>query len=131
MRKTLLLSAAVLALGIGGIGLLGKLVADSLEEVKSGPERALRATGATRLQIFGSATLPQAAPAFVGHILYLLDTNLRAATILGIIGAGGIGYQLAGAARIDQSEMLFLLICLMLIVYLLEGLSSWIRRLVK
>jgi len=124
-------SAAVLALGIGGIGLLGKLVADSLEEVKPGPERALRATGATRLQIFGSATLPQAAPAFVGHILYLLDTNLRAATILGIIGAGGIGYQLAGAARIDQSEMLFLLICLMLIVYLLEGLSSWIRRLVK
>ena len=123
--------AAVIALGIGGIGLLGKLMADSLEEVNPGPERALRATGATRTQIFASATLPQAAPAFVGHILYLFDTNIRAATILGIVGAGGIGYMLAGAARINQHELLVLLLCVLVIVFAVEALSSWIRQLIK
>jgi phosphonate transport system permease protein len=123
--------AAVIALGIGGVGLLGKLMADSLEEVNPGPERALRATGATRAQIFASATLPQAAPAFIGHILYLFDTNIRAATILGIVGAGGIGYMLAGAARINQHELLVLLLCVLVIVFIVEALSSWIRQLIK
>ncbi|WP_240739824.1 phosphonate ABC transporter, permease protein PhnE [Leucobacter triazinivorans] len=121
--------AAVLALGIGGIGLLGKLVADSLEEVRPGPERALTAVGATRTQVFAAATFPQAVPAFVGHTLYLLDTNVRSATVLGIVGGGGIGYMLASAARINQHELLFLLLCVLAIVFLLEGLSSWLRRL--
>ncbi|MBN8425513.1 phosphonate ABC transporter, permease protein PhnE [Microbacterium sp. 2216-1] len=121
--------AAVLALGIGGVGLLGKLVADSLEEVKPGPERALTAVGATRMQVFAGATFPQAVPAFVGHTLYLLDTNIRSATVLGIVGGGGIGYMLASAARINQHEMLFLLLSVLVIVFLVEGLSSWLRRL--
>ncbi|QTV79579.1 phosphonate ABC transporter, permease protein PhnE [Microbacterium sp. NIBRBAC000506063] len=123
--------AAVLALGIGGIGLLGKLFADSLEEVDPGPERALRATGASRLQIFGSATLPQAAPAFIGHTLYMFDTNVRSATILGIVGGGGIGYMLSAAARVNQHELLFLLLCVLVIVLLIEALSSWIRQLIS
>nr|WP_246376365.1 phosphonate ABC transporter, permease protein PhnE [Conyzicola lurida] len=123
--------AAVIALGIGGVGLLGKLMADSLEEVDPGPEHALRATGATRAQIFVSATLPQAAPAFVGHALYLFDTNIRAATILGIVGAGGIGYMLAGAARINQHELLVLLLCVLVIVFVVEAISSWVRQLIK
>lgn len=123
--------AAVIALGIGGIGLLGKLIADSLEEVDPGPERALRATGATRSQIFGSATLPQASPAFIGHVLYLLDTNIRAATILGIVGGGGVGYILATAARLHHDELLVLLGCILVIVFALELLSTWIRQMVK
>nr|WP_272929056.1 ABC transporter permease subunit [Leucobacter chromiireducens] len=121
--------AAVLALGIGGIGLLGKLVADSLEEVSPGPERALTAVGASRTQVFAGATFPQAVPAFVGHTLYLLDTNIRSATVLGIVGGGGIGYMLSSAARINQHELLFLLLCVLVIVFLVEGLSSWLRRL--
>lgn len=121
--------AAVLALGIGGVGLLGKLVADSLEEVNPGPERALTAVGATRTQVFAGATFPQAVPAFVGHTLYLLDTNIRSATVLGIVGGGGIGYMLSSAARINQHELLFLLLCVLVIVFLVEGLSSWLRRL--
>ena len=123
--------AATLALGIGGIGLLGKLFADSIEEVRSGPERALTATGATRFQVFTAATFPQATPALVGHTLYLLDSNIRGATILGIVGGGGIGTLLASAARINQHELLFLLICVLLIVYAVEALSSWIRGLIQ
>ena len=121
--------AAVLALGIGGIGLLGKLVADSLEEVQAGPERAISAVGATRVQVFAGATVPQAIPSFVGHTLYLLDTNIRSATVLGIVGGGGIGYMLSSAARINQHELLFLLLCVLVIVFAVEALSSWLRRL--
>ena len=80
--------AGVIALAIGGIGLLGKLIADSFEEVDRGPERALRAVGATRLQTYASATVPQGMQALIGHSFYMLDTNIRAATILGIVGAG-------------------------------------------
>ena len=121
--------AAVLALGIGGVGLLGKLVADSLEEVQLGPERAIATVGATRLQVFAGATVPQAIPSFVGHTLYLLDTNIRSATVLGIVGGGGIGYMLSSAARINQHELLFLLLCVLVIVFAVEALSSWLRRL--
>lgn len=121
--------AAVLALGIGGVGLLGKLVADSLEEVAPGPERALATVGASRTQVFAGATVPQAIPSFVGHTLYLLDTNIRSATVLGIVGGGGIGYMLSSAARINQHELLFLLLCVLVIVFGVEALSSWLRRL--
>ena len=120
--------AAVLALGIGGVGLLGKLVADSLEEVNPGPEQALFAVGATRPQVFAAATFPQAVPSFVGHTLYLLDTNIRSATVLGIVGGGGIGYMLSSAARVNQHELLFLLLCVLVIVFLVEGLSTLLRK---
>lgn len=123
--------AAVLALGIGGVGLLGKLVADSLEEVQPGPERALTTVGATRMQVFAGATVPQAIPSFVGHTLYLLDTNIRSATVLGIVGGGGIGYMLSSAARINQHELLFLLLCVLVIVFAVEALSSWLRKLLS
>lgn len=83
--------AGTLALALGGVGLLGKLLADSFEEVSSGPERALAATGATRLQVYAGATLPQGTRALIGHTFYMLDTNIRAATLLGIVGAGESG----------------------------------------
>ncbi|MFB6489570.1 ABC transporter permease subunit, partial [Xanthomonas perforans] len=124
-------TAGVAALAIGGVGLLGKLIADSLEEVDPGPERALRATGATRVQIFFAATLPQAAPAIVGHVLYLLDTNVRASTLLGVIGGAGIGYTILTASRINHQEMLALLIVMVFVVLAIEALSSLIRSLVK
>ena len=124
-------TAGVVALAIGGIGLLGKLVADSLEEVDPGPERALRATGASRAQIFFAATLPQAAPAIVGHVLYLLDTNVRASSLLGVIGGAGIGFTILQASRINHQEMLALLIVMVFVVLAIEALSSLIRSLVK
>lgn len=124
-------TAGIVALAIGGVGLLGKLIADSLEEVDPGPERALRATGATRTQIFFAATLPQAAPAIIGHILYLFDTNVRASTLLGIVGGAGIGYMILQASRINHPEMLALLIIMVFVVLAIEALSSLIRSLVR
>ncbi|WP_110588799.1 phosphonate ABC transporter, permease protein PhnE [Microbacterium suaedae] len=120
-----------LALGIGSIGLLGKLVADSLEETDVRVQDAVRANGATRLQIYGAATLRQVLPAFVAHVMYQLDVNIRAATLLGIVGAGGIGFYLLQANRVLQFDVVtFILLMILAVVLTLEAISAWVRRVV-
>ncbi|PCE14478.1 phosphate starvation-inducible protein PhoH [Microbacterium sp. SZ1] len=121
--------AGVIALAIGGIGLLGKLIADSFEEVDRGPERALRAVGATRLQTYTSATVPQGVQALIGHSFYMLDTNIRAATILGIVGGGGVGYYLLNASQGSRYETVTAIVLMILVtVLVVEGLAMWMRK---
>lgn len=121
--------AGTLALAFGGIGLAGKLIADSFEEVKAGPERALAATGASRTQVYASATLPQGTPALLGHGFYLLDTNVRAATILGIVGGGGIGYYLLNAGQGSNYQAVTAIVLMLLVtVLVVEGVAMWMRR---
>ncbi|WP_292715892.1 phosphonate ABC transporter, permease protein PhnE [Microbacterium sp. 13-71-7] len=122
-------TAGIVALAIGGIGLLGKLVADSFEEVDRGPERALRAVGATRVQTYASATVPQGTRALIGHSFYMLDTNIRAATILGIVGGGGVGYYLLNAGQGSRYEVVTAIVLMILAtVLVVEGLAMWMRR---
>ncbi|WP_144754485.1 PhnE/PtxC family ABC transporter permease [Curtobacterium pusillum] len=121
--------AGTLALAFGGIGLLGKLVADSLEEVAAGPERALTATGATRFQRYAGATVPQGIRAMLGHTFYLVDTNIRAATILGVVGGGGIGYYLLNAAQGSNYGTVTAIVLMILVaVLVVEGIAMWMRR---
>jgi len=121
--------AGVIALAIGGIGLLGKLIADSFEEVDRGPERALRAVGATRMQTYTSATLTQGTRALIGHSFYMLDTNIRAATILGIVGGGGVGYYLLNASQGSRYETVTAIVLMILVTVLaVEGLAMWMRK---
>ena len=120
--------AGTIALAIGGIGLLGKLLADSLEEVRPGPEQALRAAGATRLQIYAGATAPQGMKALIGHSFYMLDTNIRAATILGLVG-GGVGYYLLNAGQGSRYDLVATIVLMILVtVVMVEGLAVWMRR---
>ncbi|GAA4163682.1 phosphonate ABC transporter, permease protein PhnE [Gryllotalpicola daejeonensis] len=122
--------AGVVALAFGGIGLLGKLIADSYEEVAQGPGRALTAAGATRIQRFTSSTWPQGLPSLIGNSLYLLDTNIRAATILGIVGGGGIGYYLTQAAPVLNlhGQVTTLVLMVVVTVLVVEGIATWMRR---
>lgn len=123
------MQAGVIALAIGGIGLLGKLIADSFEEVSRGPERALVATGATRLQVYSGATLPQGMRALIGHSFYMLDTNVRAATVLGIVGGGGVGYYLLNAGQGSNYPLVTAIVLMILVTVLfVEGLAIWMRR---
>lgn len=124
--------AGTLALAIGGMGLLGKLIADSLEEVPHGPERAISALGGTRTQIYFASTLPMSIPAFVGHLLYLLEQNVRAATLLGIVGGGGIGLYLYDSLRVSKYDQVtaFLLLIIALVL-VIEGLAVFIRKALK
>jgi phosphonate transport system permease protein len=96
--------AGVLALSVHGAGMLGKFFAEAIEEADAGPVEALRATGARPLQVIVFAVLPQALPAWIAAILYRLEVNLRAATILGMVGAGGIGFELYSSLKLFQYE---------------------------
>ena len=124
--------AGALALGIGGVGLLAKLIGDSMEEVPAGPERALTSGGSTRTQVFFSSTVPLSVPAMVGHLLYLLEQNIRSATLLGIVGAGGIGFLLLNALQGRHfDEVLAYVLVIIGMVVIVEGASMLIRRALK
>ncbi|ALJ21968.1 PhnE/PtxC family ABC transporter permease [Microbacterium sp. No. 7] len=124
--------AGALALGIGGVGLLAKLIGDSMEEVPNGPERALSAAGATRPQVFFSSTLPMSVPALVSHLMYLLEQNVRAATLLGIVGAGGIGFLLLNALQGRHFDQVFAYVLVIIaMVVVVETASILIRRALK
>ena len=121
--------AGALALGIGGVGLLAKLIGDSMEEVPRGPERALFAAGGTRTQVFFSSTLPMSVPAMVSHLMYLLEQNIRSATLLGIVGAGGIGFLLLNALQGRHfDEVLAYVLVIIGMVVIVEAASMLIRR---
>lgn len=121
--------AGTIALAIGGVGLLGKLLADSLEEVPAGPEHALTAAGATRLQVYAGATVPQGMKALLGHSFYMLDTNIRAATILGLVGGGGVGYYLLNAGQGSRYDLVTTIVLMILVtVVVVEALAMWMRR---
>jgi len=96
--------AGVLALSIHGAGMLGKFFAEAIEEADPRPVEGLRATGASALQVIVFAVLPQALPGWIAATLYRLEVNLRAATILGMVGAGGIGFELYSSLKLFQYE---------------------------
>jgi phosphonate transport system permease protein len=73
---------------------LAKLYSEAIEGIEPGPVEAISATGATRLQVLRFGILPQVLPLFASYVLYRLETNIRAATILGFVGAGGIGFYI-------------------------------------
>lgn len=124
--------AATLALGIGGVGLLAKLIGDSMEEVDSGPEKALTAAGSTRGQVFFASTVPMSIPALVSHVLYLLEQNVRAATVLGIVGGGGIGFLMLNALNGRHfDEMFAYLLVIIAMVVVVEAAALLIRRALK
>ncbi len=108
----------VMALGIHSIGMLGKLLADAIEEIDQGPLEAAQAAGASRLQAIASAVTPQVVPTFVSNVLYRLDINTRISVVLGFVGAGGIGFALRSNLRnplrypigVGQAILIFTLI---------------------
>ena len=96
--------AGVLALSIHGAGMLGKFFAEAIEEIDAGPVEALRATGANPAMVVVFGVLPQVIPSWIAYTLYRFETNLRAGTILGIVGAGGIGFELYTSLKLFQYQ---------------------------
>ena len=91
------LLAGMIAIALRSIGFLGKLLYEAIEEVDQEPVEAIRATGAGRLQELAWGVLPQIVPAFAGTTVYRWDINIRESTVLGLVGAGGIGLQMNAA----------------------------------
>ncbi|MCE3000532.1 MAG: phosphonate ABC transporter, permease protein PhnE [Betaproteobacteria bacterium] len=86
--------AGVLAMGIRSIGFISKTVAEAIEDVNPGPVEAMRAVGANRFQVLLFGILPQVIPVFIGNVIFEWDVNIRRSTIMGLVGAGGLGLAL-------------------------------------
>ncbi|QOV89217.1 phosphonate ABC transporter, permease protein PhnE [Humisphaera borealis] len=121
--------AGVLALGIHSFGFLGKFFADDIENADAGPQEALRSTGAGGLKVLRMSVLPQVLPQYVAYVQYILERNVRSASVLGIVGAGGIGMELKG--RWDMSNfghVTTILLVVFATVLTLEFLTQRIRK---
>ncbi|OMF37327.1 phosphonate ABC transporter, permease protein PhnE [Paenibacillus sp. FSL H8-0548] len=121
--------AGVLALGLHSVGMLGKLFADEVESMDKGPVEALLATGANRMQILWFAVLPQVLPGFLSYMLYRFEINMRSATILGVIGAGGIGTPLIFALSTRNWDRVgIILLGIVVLITIIDMISGAIRR---
>jgi phosphonate transport system permease protein len=119
----------VLALGLHSVGMVGKFFAEAVEHVDEAPVEAARAAGATPLQTLLYAVLPQVMTQFADVAIYRWEYNFRASTVMGMVGAGGIGFELMGSLRIMQyQEVLAIMLVILVMVTLVDGLSSRIRR---
>jgi phosphonate transport system permease protein len=108
---------------------LAKLYSEAVEGIDQGPVDAITATGATRLQILRFGVLPQVLPLFLSYVLYRLETNIRAATVLGFVGAGGIGFYLQTYLRmIDYPAASTVLLVTVAMVMVVDALSSKLRE---
>ena len=123
--------AGTLALAVHTATVLGKLLSESAESIDEGVVEALRATGAGYSQILSFAVLPQILPDLISFTLYRLETNIRAASVLGLIGAGGIGYLMNTSFRTFQyREAAAIVLVLIALVMIVDHLSSSLRKLV-
>jgi len=121
--------AGVLAIGVHSVGTLGKLSAEAIESIDPGPVEASRAVGAGRIAQQRWGVLPQVLPEIVAFWLYRFEINIRAAAVMGIVGAGGIGQLLLQTLqyrRWDKAGMVVLVIIIATI--LIDQASGWVRR---
>lgn len=122
-------TAGILAIALHSMGTYGKLYAESIETLDMAAVDAVRATGATPAQVFFNAVWPSVLPQFVSNHLYLWEFNFRDSTILGLIGAGGMGLLISEAVSLFQwSRLATLLIVLVALVVAFDALSRRIRQ---
>jgi phosphonate transport system permease protein len=119
----------IVALILFNIGVVAKLLSETVDGIDVGPIEASRAAGANRSQTVRWAVLPQVLPHYVAYSLYTFELNIRASTVLGIVGAGGIGYLLIGEYRFfNWSNVSVIVIELFVFVFFIEIISIWLRR---
>jgi phosphonate transport system permease protein len=122
--------AGVLALGFHTGGVLGKLFSEVIEDVNPQPIEALQATGASTAAVLAYGIFPLALPQLVSYTLYRWEVNIRAAAIIGVVGAGGIGRDIYVAISLfHYQQLLTLLLMTLIIVTLVDYLSAWVRAL--
>lgn len=121
--------AGTLALAIHTSGVLGRLFADALENLPPACEDTLRVNGASALNAFCYAALPQILPQLMSYTLYRWENNIRAAAILGIVGAGGLGQMLKYHLSLFQMQQAAtVIIAMLLMITVVDAVSFWLRR---
>jgi phosphonate transport system permease protein len=121
--------AGVLGIALHTWGSTAKLWAEAIENIPPGPLEAAAATGASRLKVLGFALLPDVAPNMVSTGLFWWEFNVRASTVLGVVGAGGIGQELKNSMDLLQFPRLLTIILIILaMVTVIDHASEWVRR---
>lgn len=119
----------VLALVFHTAGILGKLFAEGIEDIDEGQVEAVKATGAKPLQVLGRGVWPQIVPHVLSMSMYRFESNVRAATVLGLVGAGGIGFYITESIRgFDTRAASAILIIILVTVFLIDFLSAKLRE---
>lgn len=119
----------ILALILFNIGVVAKLLSETVDGVDQGPIEAARASGGNQVQTVRWAVLPQVLPNYIAYSLYTFELNIRASTVLGIVGAGGIGRELFAQYKLfNWSNVAVTIIELFALVLLIEVVSIWLRR---
>ncbi|MBC2770554.1 phosphonate ABC transporter, permease protein PhnE [Pusillimonas sp. 7-48] len=122
----------VLALALHSTGMVGKFYAEAIEHVDPKPMEAAAAAGASRFQIITHAVLPQVLPQLADITIYRWEYHFRASAVLGIVGAGGIGFELMAALRlIKYSEVSAILLSILACVIVVDSLGGWLRKNLK
>ena len=122
-------AAGVFGLAFHNIGVMGKLYSEAIEGIDAGPLEAITATGGSRLQVIWAAVLPQITNPFISFTIYRLDTNVRLAPILGLVGGGGIGLDLFQAIQISQYGAAGLIIFMIVVtVATMDFVSAQVRK---
>ena len=121
--------SGILALAVHLVGALGKYFSETIENVDKDIIMAIRSTGASKLQIILNGILPQVKPLFIGYIFYYFEHNIRAATVLGLVGAGGIGFELMTSIKLFKShEVSAIILAMVILVVIVDRLSAYIRN---
>lgn len=121
--------AGVIALALHGVGALGKLYSEAIESIEHGPIEAIRSTGANELQVVAYGVVPQVVPQFIAFTLYRWDINVRMATVIGLVGGGGIGFKLVEYMNLLQWQQAATAIWLIAgVVMLMDYASAVIRE---
>ncbi|HSP23927.1 MAG TPA: phosphonate ABC transporter, permease protein PhnE [Saliniramus sp.] len=122
------LLAGIIAIALRSIGFVGKLLYEAIEEIDETQVEAVRSTGASGSQVIDYAIVPQVLPAFAGITVFRWDINIRESTILGLVGAGGIGVQLQSSlARLAWSEITVIFVVILATVIVSEWVSAKVR----
>ncbi len=121
--------AGVLTLTVASVSFISKMLAEDIENMNPGSAEAIRATGASFPKLLVYAISPQILPRYLGVSIYRLDANIRHSTVVGIVGAGGIGQVLAASFnRYDYDFSLAILLTIISLVFLGEFFSNWVRK---
>jgi phosphonate transport system permease protein len=121
--------AGILALTVASIGFCGKLFAEAIEEISLQQVEAIRATGASFMNVVIYGVMPQVLTRFVGFATYQVDSNLRNSTMVGIVGAGGIGGTMFAAfQKFDYDYLLTILLAIIAIIMISEALQNAIKK---
>ncbi len=115
--------AGVLAIAMHATGMLAKFCGEEIEGVDHGQIEAMQATGASKMQIILFAVIPQAIPAFISYAIFRFDVSIRSATVLGLVGAGGLGFSLIKTLKLFKYHETATCI---LVIFLLVWVSDWI-----